>query len=156
LAGTYTGAVAPRVASGLRHHMTTVTDPQTKEFLDEALRCFEAGLYRAAVVLSWVGAVALLQDHVVSTRLTDFNAEATRRDKRWKAAKTRDDLSRLKEADFLHVLESISVIGKSVKHELEVCLKLRNGCGHPNSLKIGEAKAASHLETLLQNVFSAV
>jgi hypothetical protein len=134
--------------------MTTVADPQTKEFLDEAVRCFEVGLYRAAVVLTWVGAVAVLQDHVVKMRLTDFNAEAARRDKKWRAAKTRDDLSRLKEAEFLHILEAISVIGKSVKHELEVCLKLRNGCGHPNSLKIGEAKAASHLETLLQNVFA--
>ena len=153
LVGSYAGAVAPRVASGLRHHMSTITDPQTKEFLDEALKCFESGLYRAAVVLSWVGAVALLQDFVVNNKLGDFNAEAARRDAKWKAAKSRDDLSRLKEANFLHILESISVIGKSVKHELEACLKLRNGCGHPNSLKIGEARAAAHLESLLQNVF---
>jgi hypothetical protein len=30
----------------------------------------------------------------------------------------------------------------------EDCLKLRNGCGHPNSLKIGANKVAAHLETL--------
>lgn len=154
LVGSYVGTVAPRVAPGLRHHMTAVVEAETKAFLDEAVKAFEAGLYRAAVVLSWVGAVAVLQDHVVNHRLADFNAEASRRDSKWKRAKTRDDLSRLKESEFLHILEGLSVVGKSVKQELEGCLRLRNGCGHPNSLKIGEAKVAAHLETLIQNVFS--
>jgi hypothetical protein len=60
----------------------------------------------------------------------------------------------MKEYDFLQVLAAISVIGKSVKDELEVCLKLRNGCGHPNSLLVGEHKASAHIETLIQNVFA--
>ena len=60
----------------------------------------------------------------------------------------------MKEHDFLQVLEAISVIGKSVKNELETCLKLRNGCGHPNSLKIGQNRVAAHLETLVFNVFA--
>jgi hypothetical protein len=59
----------------------------------------------------------------------------------------------MQEFDFLNVIESLSIIGKNVKQELEVCLKLRNGCGHPNSLKIGENKVAAHLETIIQNVF---
>jgi len=41
-----------------------------------------------------------------------------------------------------------------VRQELEGCLKLRNGCGHPNSLKLGENKVAAHLETLILNVFA--
>jgi hypothetical protein len=86
--------------------------------------------------------------------LAAFNAEAIRRDAKWKTAKTRDDLARMKEADFLNVLEAISVIGKSVKQELEGCLRLRNGAGHPNSLRMGEARVAAHLESLIQNVFA--
>lgn len=154
LAGGYVGGVAPRVAAGLRHHLPSVADDQTREFLEEAVRCLESELYRAAVVLSWVGAVALLQDHVLISALAAFNTEARRRDAKWKDAKNRDDLSKMKEADFLNVLEGISILGKSVKHELEVCLKLRNGCGHPSTLRIGEAKVAAHLETLVQNIFS--
>jgi hypothetical protein len=154
LAGPYVGGVVPRVAPGLRHHLARVSDPETREFLEEAVRCLESGLYRAAVVLSWVGAVAVLQDHVLNHSLAAFNAEARRRDAKWRDAKTRDDLSKLREAEFLNILEAISVLGKSVKQELEVCLKLRNGCGHPNSLKVGETRVAAHLETLLQNVFS--
>ncbi len=57
------------------------------------------------------------------------------------------------EADFLDRLVPIGVIGKNVKDELVKALKLRNGCGHPNSLKIGQNMVASHLEILLMNVF---
>ena len=154
LSGPFTAAASPRVAGGLRSHLASISVADTREFVEEAVKAFESRLYRAAVVLSWVGAVALLQDHVVSKRLADFNTEATRRDAKWKPAKSRDDLARMKESAFLNIIETLSIIGKSVKHELEVCLKLRNGCGHPNSLKVGEAKTAAHLETLVQNVFA--
>ena len=122
--------------------------------MEETVRCLENALYRAAIVLSWVGAVSVLQQYVVRTGLPDFNREARRRFKKWKSARTSDDLSRTREADFLLILESMSVVGKSVKQELEGALKLRNGCGHPNSLRVGEAKAAAHVESLILNVYS--
>lgn len=110
-----------------------------RAFLTEAIVCAEQSLFRAAVVLSWVGAMALLHDHVVANQLTAFNAEATRRDPKWKPAKNADDIGKMKEATFLEIAESLSVIGKNVKQDLEGCLKLRNGCGHPNSLKDRDA-----------------
>jgi hypothetical protein len=146
-------AAAP-AASTLRAQLGALTSPDTRAFVEEAIGCIESGHYRAAVVLSWVGAMSVLFDHVVSKHLSAFNAEATRRDAKWKAAMTSDDLARLKEVDFLQVLEAISIIGKSVKNELEASLKLRNGCGHPNSLKIAEHKVNSHVETLVLNVFT--
>ncbi len=57
------------------------------------------------------------------------------------------------EYDFLQIVEAISMIGKNVKQELEKQLKLRNACGHPNSLKVSENIAAAHLELLILNVF---
>jgi hypothetical protein len=60
----------------------------------------------------------------------------------------------MKEHDFLEVIEHISVIGNNVKQLLGVQLKLRNGAGHPNSLKIGPNQAAAHVEVLIQNVFA--
>lgn len=98
--------------------------------------------------------MSVLYDHVVANHLSAFNMEATRRDAKWRTARTADDLAHMKEHDFLQVLEFISVIGKSVKGELESCLKLRNGCGHPNSLQIAENRVAGHIETLVLNVFS--
>lgn len=154
LAGTSLSSITPKVASSLRSHLAIIKDQETSAFLEEAIKCYETKLYRSAVVLTWVGAIAVLYEHVVTNRLADFNAEALSRNPKWKMAKTKDDLANLKEYDFLQILHAISVIGKSVKDELEGCLKYRNGCGHPNSLKIGESRVSGHIETLMLNVFS--
>jgi hypothetical protein len=154
LCGPLLGSPAPKVAASLRTQLSHITNSDTSNFVEEAIGCYEAKLYRAAVVLSWVGAVAVLYDFVINNRLSDFNAEALRRNPKWKTAKTSDDLARIREHDFLEIIEAISVIGKSVKQELEGCLKLRNGCGHPSSLKLSEHRVAAHIESLILNVFT--
>lgn len=144
-------------ATSLRQAMMNISSADTIAFLEEAISCFEAGLYRSSVVLSWVGAMSLLQDQIIKNHLVVFNAEAQRRDVKWKAAKTNDDISRMKESDFLDVIGTppVSLLGKNVKEELKNnSLQLRNACGHPNSLKIGENRVAGHLEVLILNIFS--
>jgi hypothetical protein len=138
----------------LRKYAIGISNPKVKEFVDEAIDALEFKLPRSAVVLSWVGAVAVLYDEVLANHLAEFNAEAGKRFPKWTAAKNADDLSSMKESHFLQILHAISVIGKNTKDELESCLKLRNTCGHPNSHKIGEHRVASHIETLMLNVFS--
>jgi hypothetical protein len=145
-----------KTATQLQGLLAKMKSPHTADFITEAIACFEAGYYRASVVLSWAGAISLPYDHVVISHLAAFNAEARLRDAKWKDAKTNDDLARMKEADFLDILAAppLSIIGKSVKEQLKNnCLQLRNGCGHPSSLAIGEATVASHLELLILNVF---
>jgi hypothetical protein len=91
---------------------------------------------------------------VIDRHLGAFNAEATRRSAKWQAAVTTDDLTRLKERDLLDILETIGIIGKDVKKQLAACLDLRNSCGHPNSLNVGDNMVAAHLETLILNVYN--
>lgn len=150
------GGVSPaavQVASDLRAHLTEIGNPEVRTFVEEAVKCFEAELLRSAVVMSWVGAVAVLQDYVVRHKLPLFNAEAKRVNGSWKPAVNSDDLSRMKESDFLDRLAAISVIGKSVKERLKVQLDLRNACGHPNSFALGPHTVTSHIEILILNVF---
>jgi hypothetical protein len=147
--------VVTHASQSLRGHADLVADELTRSFVMEAITCFEAHQYRAAVVFSWAGAIALLYRHVFSHKLTDFNAEAARRDTRWRIAKQQDDLGRMKEHDFLDVCEAIGIIGKNVKQILQnECLMLRNACGHPNSVSIAENSVAAHIEKLIKNVFS--
>lgn len=127
----------------------------SRSFIAEAVACYEAKCYRAAVVLSWVGAMAILHDHVIKKHLAAFNAEALARDPDWKAAKIADDLGSMKEERFLDILVKISVLGKNVKEHLKNhCLALRNASGHPNSLEPGESMVAAHLESLINHVFT--
>lgn len=142
------------IAKTLREQLSTISDSNTRTFVEEGIECFERRLYRSAVILTWVGAISLLQTHVIDNYLTEFNNEALRRDNKWRFAKTKDDLARMKEYDFLQIIESLSIIGRSVKQELEKQLKLRNGCGHPNSLEISENVVAAHIEILILNIFA--
>jgi hypothetical protein len=141
-------------AQALRALLPGLKNQDVRAFLTEAVVCAEQSLFRAAVVLSWVGAIALLHDVAVAKHLAAVNAEATRRDPKWKPARTTDDLGRLKEGVFLDISEAVGIFGKNVKQELETGLRLRNACGHPNSLKIGPNKVAAHLETLALNVYA--
>jgi hypothetical protein len=146
------------IAPTLRSHLNRISNPDTAAFVDQAIVCLEAKQYRAAVVFSWVGAVAVLYDHVINNCLKDFNNAAialTAKSKRpWQPAKTADDLSEMKESEFLVVLERIGVIDKNLKRQLEIALGLRNSCGHPNSYVVLEHKASAHIEDLIANVFS--
>ena len=142
-------------AQSLRSKLDKILDEQTRNFVDEAIRCFEIKAFRAAVVLTWVGAVSVLQSYVVKNCLAQFNAEALRRNPKWKLAQNADQLGRMQESEFLDVLEAIAVLGNNVKQELQnLCLKLRNGCGHPNSMLVEEHRVASHIEMLALNVFA--
>lgn len=144
---------AMQVAADLRRHLNNVQSETTRAFVEEAIKCHEAKLYRSAVVMSWVAAVDVLYREVVTNHLTEFNAEALKCNAKWKSALNEDGLAKMQESDFLDRLVPIGVLGKNVKEELAKALKLRNGCGHPNSLKIGANMVASHIEVLMLNVF---
>lgn len=154
LAGVASRAPIQAHADALRALLPRIANTETAAFVEEAIGCSEARHFRAAVVLSWVGAVAVLYDHVLAHKVADFNVEALRRDAKWKAARSADDLTRLKEFDFLQIVETIGVFGKNTKQELEGALRLRNACGHPSTFRLGEARTAAHLETLTLNVYS--
>ncbi len=134
-----------------------ITNKDIRLFTEQAVGCYKEGFYRASVVLAWEGAIFVLYDYVIKNSLIAFNNEATRRfqnrRERWKSAINADDLTNMKESEFLEILVTISIIGKSVKKELLHKLDLRNSCGHPNSLTISKLTVASYLEFLVENIF---
>ena len=142
-----------QVATDLREELSNISDPPTRAFVEEAIKCYELELYRSAIVMSWIGAVAVLYNHVHANHLSKFNAEAKRVDAKWKDALTTDDLTRMREANFLDRIAALSIIGNDVKRVLKNCLNRRNSCGHPNSLRIRANTVAHHIEVLLLNVF---
>ena len=148
------GSTARKIAAELRQHLPKIADANVRSYVEEAIACFENKLLRSAVVMSWLAAVAVLYDVVLLHHLEKFNAEAHRIDARWRSASSADDLARMKETDFLDRLASISVIGKNVKEQLKSRLDLRNACGHPNSLALGDSMVMNHIETLNLNVFA--
>jgi hypothetical protein len=141
-------------AVSLRKLLPKISNERIREFATEAVSCYEISSYRASTVLCWMGAIGILQEHVFQHKLRELNAELLRRNPKHKPITVLDEISEIKEDTFLDLLQAISVIGKSVKDELKARLKLRNGCGHPNSLTVGGLAAAAHLETLINNVYA--
>jgi hypothetical protein len=113
---------AVQVATDLRAELPRIVNDDTRLFVEEAIKCYEAELYRSAIVMSWLAAMHVLHNYVHQTHLAPFNAEAKRVDNRWRDAKTTDDLGRMSEADFLDRIAAISVVGRNVKKELKDCL----------------------------------
>jgi hypothetical protein len=144
---------AIQVATDLCIELANIKNDDTRSFVEESIKCYEFELYRSAIVMSWLAAVHVLHREVHAHHLNAFNAEAQRIDSKWKMAKTTDDIGRMKEGDFLDRIATLSIIGPNIKKELRECLDRRNGCGHPNSMKIGPNTVAHHLEILLLNVF---
>ena len=141
------------LSSDLRAHLDAVSDPQLAAFMKEAISCYEAKLFRSAIVMGWVAAVFCLQKHIVESNLLAFNEAARSLNSKWKSAVDADGLSLMKERDFVICCFSISVLSKPQKDRLLAALDLRNACGHPNSLLVSERVTAAHLETLLLGVF---
>lgn len=145
---------AHKVAHDLRLHLDDIKNSDTRAFAEEAIQCFERGLWRSAIVMSWIGALHLLYDYVVQNKLAQFNVEAQKLNIKFKPIKNIDELAKcMGEADFLNRLENISVISNSDKKELIECLNRRNSSGHPNSYKPRQNTVTHHLEILLLNVY---
>jgi hypothetical protein len=144
---------ALQVAADLRVYLSKINNIDVREFVEEAISCLESNLHKTAIVTFWLAAVTVLHRHVINKYLSAFNSEAKRIDSKWKIAVTADDLGRMKQSDFLDRINAVSMIGKNTKSQLIKALDLRNGRGHPSSLKISSNAAAAHIEILLLNVF---
>lgn len=147
------GVLTPVVAA-LEKYLLEVRNPDKSRFIEEAVQCVRNKSFRAAIVLSWVGAVYLLYEHVVHNKLKEFNAEVQRRWPKRNSSKDVDDLASFKESDFLNILEHIKVITDAQSKELTGCLNRRNTAGHPNSHSFEEVTVGSHIQNLISIVYS--
>jgi hypothetical protein len=156
-------AIIRETRHALRGHLEKVTNEQRRAFVDEAIKSFDVKAYRAAVVLSWVGAAHIIQDHIILKHRVAFNAAGAARATKataignkynFVAVKSEKDFGVIGEADMLQLCQDAGILHKAEKKVLQDRLDLRNQCGHPNPLVIAEHAVASHIEILMLNVYS--
>jgi hypothetical protein len=137
----------------LREELEKIENQDSKKFIEEAITCYENGIYRGSIILSWIGALYLLYSTVKDFHLQAFNAELSKRFSDIKPIKEFDDFNRIKESVFLEIIMKISVIDLNQYNELDNCLKLRNTCSHTNTFIASKLTVARHLEMLLYNIY---
>jgi hypothetical protein len=137
---------------GLEHKLPEGVD---KDFLKEAIDCFEAGANRATIVMVWILALDHLFAHVLVHKLAEFNAALEKNtDKRVRvtAVTQRDDFSEMKESKFIELCRTAKIISNDVRKILDQKLETRNSCAHPSGVIIRKTKVIDFVEDLIENV----
>jgi hypothetical protein len=156
-------AIIRETRHALKSHLDTIQDKQRRMFIEESIKAFDVGAFRAAIVLSWVGAVHILQEHIIAKHKAAFNAAGAARMAKaavkgekynFAAVKSLKDFGVISEAELLQLCQDAGIIHKAEKQALGERLDLRNQSGHPNPMIFAEHVVASHIELLMLNVYS--
>jgi hypothetical protein len=126
-----------------------------KDFLKEAIDCFEAGANRATILMAWNLAMDHLFAYILAHKLGAFNAAlAQNADKsvKVKVITQRDDFTEMKETKFIEFCRSAQIISNDVRKILDQKLGTRNSCAHPSGVTINKSKVIDFVEDLVDNV----
>jgi len=134
----------------LEHKIPSGVD---KEFLKEAIDCFEIGANRAAITMAWILAMDHLFAYILAHKLTEFNG-ALSKDKGVKinAVSHRDDFTEIKESKFIELCRAAGIISNDVRKILDQKLGTRNSCAHPSGVTVNKSKVIDFIEDLIDNV----
>ena len=135
---------------GLEHKLPAGAN---KEFLKEAIDCFEIGANRAAITMAWILAMDHLFAFILTHKMTEFNA-ALANDKGVKinVVSQRDDFTEMKEKKFIELCRAAGIISNDVRKILDQKLGTRNSCAHPSGITINKSKVIDFIEDLVDNV----
>ena len=128
-----------------------VPDVAERDFLDEALRCYKAGAFRAAIVMTWNLAYDHLLSYVLKHKLAAFNKQwpiifTKRHSKaRVSAIGNRDEFSEMKESELLVICKSPSIISPDIYKIMDEKLGKRNSAAHPSGVDIGQPRRKTSL-----------
>lgn len=147
------------VAKILKDLPALVPNVAERDFLNEALICFEHKAFRAAVVMTWNLAYSHLLEFILAHHLAHFNSKyQVVLPGKWAKAKakpiaTYDDFSvDLKESEVLELAKSANAINNDVYKVLDSKLGRRNSAAHPSSIVIGQLQMEEFIHDLITNV----
>jgi hypothetical protein len=139
------------IKSDLIKHLGALTDPQVKEYLTEAINCFDSGYFRASVVLAWCVGYAILRAWLFTNHVGALNAIMTS----WKIPKKLskiEDFDELSERVVLDTAKTASVVMKEQHKQLVALLDQRNSFAHPSGRKMSAPIAEAYLIQIIDEV----
>lgn len=147
--------VTAQTSATLRSLEHKLPEGADKDFLKEAVDCFEAGANRATIVMVWILAMDHLFAHILAHKLAAFNAalaQNTDKSVKVKVITQRDDFSEMKESKFIELCRTAKIISNDVRKILDQKLETRNSSAHPSGVTIGKTKVIDFVEDLVENV----
>lgn len=152
---------APEKALHSLREAAASAPPDYQDYLDEAVECYEGGMYRAAVLMVWSACIqhlfSVIEAHRGGIKAMEA-ANFARYGKTnppppsYRKIRKTDDLLYLKESAVLLIAEDAGLINRNARDLLEEKLKLRNRCGHPTRYKPGREETVIFIEALILNI----
>lgn len=118
------------------------------DLMRQALRCAEAGLYRAAHVMAWAAFMDYLEEKLASDGLVKLKALRPK----WKGATMEDMREYVPERQFVEVTQPLGLCTKNQMQALVSLLNRRNECAHPSTYFPGLNETLGYISELLQRL----
>jgi hypothetical protein len=134
--------------------VATVSDPDVRDYLEEALKCLQVGALRACVVFVWTAGIRTTQMRLMGKGATAVTAAVRAHDPKVKGVRTVDDFAYVKDATTLLVAKDLGILDKNEKDTLTEALNLRNRCGHPGKYRPGVKKVSAFVEDVTSIVLA--
>jgi len=142
-----------KAADSLRDLCSRVTQSDLRNYIEEAILCYECEAYRASIVMMWISTMDHMHDYIITNKLIDFNkALKLKNIKKLNEVKVKDDFSEIIESEFIELCRSAKIITQDQRKILDEKLGIRNSSAHPNGIKIHESKATNFIEDLIDNI----
>jgi hypothetical protein len=153
-------AESPALALKTLNEAVDAAPDDYRDYLVEAVACYEGGLYRAAILMVWAASVEHLYivaaaHHNGIRELQRANLARYGQSKNYREIKKKDDCLCVGEANWLQLAEDAGMINRNAKQVLTERLKVRNLCAHPTKYTVGREEAVVFIESLLLNVLGA-
>jgi hypothetical protein len=145
----------------LHERIQEIPDKDQREYIEEAISCLSPvnNAPRAAIVMAWAGTVYNLRQKIHKQGPAGYARFTTLLQAGYKQYKkpltTFNDLEDIKDVELLDICEKMDIVkGKSVKKQLEHCLDLRNGVGHPTNVRPGPIRVKAFFEDIIEYVLA--
>lgn len=131
-----------------------ITDADTRNYLEEGLKCLKVGALRACTVFLWVAAIRTIQASMMTKGGGSVTAALQKHDPKARPIKSLDDFAHVKDATALLAAKELGILDKNQKDTLAEALNIRNRCGHPGKYRPGVKKVSAFIEDITSIVFA--
>ncbi len=130
----------------------SITSPQQKIFLHEALVCFANEAYRASIVMAWNLAYHHVTSLIFAHHLAAFNARLRIQYPKESEIKLFTDFEDMKESMFIAVVKGGGLVTSATAKTMKAKLDVRNTAAHPSSTIVSPITAEEVITDLVKNI----
>jgi hypothetical protein len=135
----------------LRDLLSKVTNNEENNFLEEAIKSFEIGAYRSAIIMTWILTIDHLYTYILSYKKQEFINSLKKINSKI-SIYCKDDFSEIKESQFIEICRNAQIISNDTRKILDYKLGIRNTFAHPSTTVLTKNKALEFIEDLIVNV----